>query len=57
VHHVLAVHPEYGDHSFDVRLASLLDRKRDLNRTVLEPPAATSQDLESLYRETVEVAG
>lgn len=53
VHHVLAVHPEYAERSFDVRLAALLDRKRLLNRSVLAPTAATSEDFEALYREAV----
>lgn len=53
VYHVLAVHPDLRDHSFDVRLASLLDRKRQLNRTVLAPPGATNSELEDLYRDTV----
>jgi hypothetical protein len=53
VHQVLAVHPEIGDRSFDLRLAALLDRKRQLNRAVLAPTAATQGDYEELYRTTV----
>jgi SNF2 family DNA or RNA helicase len=53
VHQVLAVHPEIGDRSFDLRLAALLDRKRQLNRAVLAPTAATQGDFEELYRTTV----
>jgi hypothetical protein len=53
VHQVLAIHPEYSERSFDVRLASLLERKRELNRSVLAPTAATSADFEELYRMTV----
>ena len=53
VHHVLAVHPEFGEQSFDVRLAALLERKRVLNRSVLAPAMATTGDLEELYRSTV----
>ncbi|MCC6763165.1 MAG: DEAD/DEAH box helicase [Deltaproteobacteria bacterium] len=55
VHTVLAVHPEYGDRSFDIQLANLLDRKRALHGSVLAPPAATESELEDLYRATVEV--
>jgi len=53
VHNVLAVHPEFEERSFDVRLAALLDRKRELNRSVLAPAGGTSADVEELYRETV----
>lgn len=53
VHQVMAVHPEIGDRSFDLRLAALLDRKRQLNRAVLAPTAATQGDFEELYRTTV----
>jgi hypothetical protein len=56
IHHVLAVHPQIGDRSFDLRLASLLDRKRGLNRAVLAPAGATDGDLQELYRETVELS-
>lgn len=52
VHHVLAIHPEYGDRSFDLRLAALLERKRGLNRAVLAPTAATDTDYEELFQET-----
>mgnify|MGYP003423543331 CR=1 FL=1 len=37
----------------DLRLASLLDRKRQLNRSVLAPSVATAADFEELYRGTV----
>lgn len=53
VHHVLAIHPEYDDRSFDVRLAALLDRKRQLNRSVLAPAGGTDADVEELYRATI----
>lgn len=53
VHHVLAEHPQFGEHSFDLRLAALLERKRELNRTVLAPALAGNADLEDLYAETV----
>lgn len=55
VHTVLAVHPEYGERSFDLQLANLLDRKRALNGSVLAPPGATESELEDLYRATVDV--
>jgi hypothetical protein len=49
----LAVHPEYGEASFDLRLHELLERKRSLSRDLLAPPDATNSDLEGLYRDTV----
>ncbi len=55
VHTVLAVHPEYGERSFDIQLANLLDRKRALNGSVLAPPGATESELEDLYRATVDL--
>jgi hypothetical protein len=53
VHHVIAIHPDFGEQSFDVRLAALLDRKRMLNKSVLAPGAASTSELEDLYRSTV----
>ena len=38
VHVPIAVHPDYGEASFDVRLDALLDRKRRLSRDMLLPP-------------------
>ena len=46
----LAVHPEYGDQSFDVKLDQLLERKRTLSRDMLLPPE-TEGDLEGLFGE------
>ncbi|HKI84153.1 MAG TPA: SNF2-related protein [Candidatus Krumholzibacteria bacterium] len=56
IHLPLAVHPEYGDHSFDILLDGLLERRRRLSRTVLAPPAATSEELEQLLTETTSVS-
>ncbi|AKU92630.1 DEAD/DEAH box helicase [Vulgatibacter incomptus] len=53
VHHVLAIHPRYQDHSFDVTLHNLLERKRLLSRSVLAPPAATDADASDLFDATV----
>lgn len=52
----IARHPHFGDYSFDVKLDRLLERKRDLNRRVLAPTAATREDMEDLFRSTVEEA-
>jgi hypothetical protein len=55
VYNVLAVHPEYGERSFDVQLAGLLERKRTLNGSILAPAVATDAEIEDLYRSTVGV--
>ena len=48
VHVPLAVHPDYGDQSFDVKLNQLLERKRTLSRDMLLPPEMNG-DLEGLF--------
>ncbi|MGE3841401.1 MAG: DEAD/DEAH box helicase [Vicinamibacterales bacterium] len=53
----LAVHPTYGEASFDLRLHELLERKRSLSRDLLAPPDATSAELEGLYRDTLSGQG
>jgi len=53
VHTPLAVHPEYGDASFDVRLDELLRHKRALSSELLAPPEAGRRDLENLLRDVV----
>ena len=49
----IARHPEFGEYSFDIRLDSLMEGKRDMNRRVLAPTATTKEDVSSLYRSTV----
>lgn len=51
----LAVHPKYGDASFDVRLDELLRQKRALSHELLAPPEAGKGDLENLLRDVVRV--
>lgn len=48
VHIPLAIHPDYGDQSFDVKLNSLLDRKRALSRDMLCAPESDS-DVGTLF--------
>lgn len=48
----LARHPRFGEYSFDLKLDSLLQRKRDMNRRVLAPTAASDEDMRGLYRST-----
>jgi hypothetical protein len=49
----LAVHPKYGDGSFDVRLDQLLQQKRALSHELLAPPEASRHDLEDLLKDVV----
>lgn len=49
----LAVHPDYGDASFDVRLDQLLQQKRSLSQELLAPPEASAHELEDLLKGVV----
>lgn len=44
----MAIHPDFGDQSFDVKLDQLLTRKRDLSRDMLIPPEM-EEDLSTLF--------
>jgi HJR/Mrr/RecB family endonuclease len=44
VYYPMAVHPQYGDGSFDVLLDKLLAEKRNLSRRMLLPPVNLKQD-------------
>ena len=48
----LALFPDNKDYSFDVNLHNLLERKRDLSRTVLAPAVASDKDLGGLFDDT-----
>lgn len=50
----IAIHPDYGDFSFDRQLDMLLQKKRRLSRTVLAPPAASDRDIQDLYNQVVQ---
>ena len=52
VHIPIAIHPDYGDASFDVRLDALLESKRKLSRDMLLPPVGDG-DVQSLFGQTV----
>ena len=49
----IARHPDFGDYSFDIKLDSLMDGKREMNRRVLAPTSATKEDVSALYRATM----
>lgn len=55
IHVPLAVHPAFGESSFDLKLDSLLAHKRALSRDMLMPPVSDS-DAESLFAEAVDAA-
>lgn len=48
IHVPVAVHPDFGDTSFDVTLDALLERKRALSRDMLVPPVADG-DVSTLF--------
>jgi superfamily II DNA or RNA helicase len=48
IHVPFAIHPDFGDQSFDVKLDTLLESKRALSRDVLCPPE-TENDLEDFF--------
>ena len=52
IHIPMAIHPGYGQASFDIMLDSLLRRKRALSHGLLAPPEADS-DIEDLFRTVV----
>jgi superfamily II DNA or RNA helicase len=54
IYYPLAVHPEFGDHSFDLNLHRLLTKKRDLSRAVLAPVAFSKEDQAGLFEGTIQ---
>ena len=52
----LAVHPDFGEFSFDVKLDELMNQKREMNRRVLAPVAASKEDVDRLLADTTEGA-
>ncbi|PTP99393.1 DEAD/DEAH box helicase [Vibrio splendidus] len=53
IHYPMAVHPKYGEGSFDIRLNELLERKRELSRNLLLPAAITAAEIERLLGDAV----
>lgn len=53
IHVPIAIHPEFGDASFDVTLDRLLARKRRLSRDMLAPPVVEG-DLREMFTATVD---
>lgn len=48
VYYPMAVLPDSPEHSFDLQLQMLMERKRDLARNLLAPPAFTKEDYAQL---------
>lgn len=53
VYYPMAEHPSYGEHSFDLVLNRLLQKKRKLSERVLWPPAGSQEDSEYLTNEVL----
>jgi len=53
VYYLQAVHPEYGEHSFDIKLHNLLEKKRALSRDLLLPSSFSDGDTSELFDGTV----
>ncbi len=49
----IAVHPHYGEHSFDFKLHGLIQRKRELSRALLVPSGASDADVAALFSDTI----
>ncbi|WP_068088992.1 DEAD/DEAH box helicase [Polycladidibacter stylochi] len=52
IHVPMAVHPTYGQASFDIRLDELLKKKRNLSQNMLAPPVCEG-DSEALYSQVI----
>jgi SNF2 family DNA or RNA helicase len=50
----IAIHPKYGDNSFDANLNRLLNKKRNLSVNALLPGTVTSNDMKDLFSQTVD---
>ncbi|WFU42741.1 SNF2-related protein [Bradyrhizobium sp. CB82] len=59
IYYPMAIHPSYGDSSFDALLNALLARKRNLSARMLVPPVNAKRDqdwfTENLARESPEI--
>lgn len=53
VYYPIAVHPEFREHSFDIKLHDLIERKRVLSKSLLVPPTASADEINELFTQTV----
>ena len=56
VHLPMAVHPEFGEYSFDLKLDALLTSKRSRNAAILAPTKWSSDDVKALFDATTREA-
>ncbi len=49
----MAIHPKYGENSFDANLNRLLNKKRNLSLNALLPGTVTDSDFNELYTQTL----
>jgi len=49
IYYLLAIHPNYREQSFDVRLHEMLKKKREMSRRLLQPSGLTHDDLAGLW--------
>jgi SNF2 family DNA or RNA helicase len=49
----MAIHPKYGDNSFDANLNRLLNTKRNLSLNALLPGTVKSSDFNEIYTQTI----
>lgn len=52
IHIPMAVHPKFGEKTFDVTLDKMLERKRGMSRTLLAPPVSDA-DIADVFDSTV----
>lgn len=53
VYYPIAIHPTLEEHSFDLKLHALIERKRRLSRSLLVPPSAGQDEINTLFKETI----
>jgi len=53
IYYPMAIHPQYGQHSFDRNLHELLNSKRQLSQNALAPPTASPQEIEQLFTQSM----
>lgn len=53
IYYPLAIHERISEKSFDNNLHRLLEKKRELSRSVLLPTITSSKDMEALFEESV----
>jgi len=55
IYYPMAIHPDWPESSFDVRMGELLERKRKLFQSIMAPTAVTDEDMKRLFNDVVGV--